>query len=293
MNLGQKILKTTIMASSVAMLLSGCSLKNPFGIGYDTSVSEETKDFGVSGSPKDIYKYRDQIRQVQKDYLNSGLEQELFFAIDQEGNIKVKADRDGTWERYDISKWKEIIDADLKDRQAKIDELKKSKTKKGGKSSGSGEERSANFNSIQSDLTVTEETDLSIRYQDQGPLLVTRTKVGDIIRDNGLIQQVFVSNYVDNSGDLVSSHELFVVVKDPEWIVGEKTPKNSKINDLPTPISKELLDKEQRSSAYEERVVSKYNVEDKAGVVEAVANDPIKQNKENKQDMDLINSFIK
>ena len=33
-------------------MFSGCSAANPFGIGYDTSVCEDSKDFGVCGSPK-------------------------------------------------------------------------------------------------------------------------------------------------------------------------------------------------------------------------------------------------
>ena len=48
--------KMIVMSALAAVLLSGCSFSNPFGIGYDTSVSEtkKSKTFGISGSPKDI-----------------------------------------------------------------------------------------------------------------------------------------------------------------------------------------------------------------------------------------------
>ena len=41
-----KISKTALIALTItATFFSGCSLKNPFGIGYDTSVSETSKRF--------------------------------------------------------------------------------------------------------------------------------------------------------------------------------------------------------------------------------------------------------
>jgi hypothetical protein len=286
MKLNNKLITTTLLASSMAIMFSGCSLKNPFGIGYDTSVCEASKDFGVCGAPKDIYKYRDDIRKVQADYLNAGLDTVLFFGISKEGYVMVKDDRDGQWERYDISGWKKIIDEANKEKQAVIDEQNALSMKM------NNQEREARPVSYLNDIPVTEENDLSVKYQDQGPLITTRTQIGDIIRDNGLIQQAFVANYVDYSGDLISSHEVYVVVKDSEWVVGEKTPKSSRIEDMPTPISTELLERQSRTNAYQERVVDKYNIDDRGGVMDAVINDPENLSKEKKKDMDLINSFI-
>ena len=110
---------------------------------------------------------------------------------------------------------------------------------------------------------------------------------------NGIIQQTFVANYADYTGDLISSHELYIVVKDPEWVVGEKAPKESSIQNIPTPISTELLKKQDRVNEYQERIVDRYNIDDQGAVVEAVNNDPTKIDQDQKNNMDLINSFIK
>ena len=218
-----KISKTALIALTItATFFSGCSLKNPFGIGYDTSVSEtsKSKTFGVSGSPKDIYKHRDIIRKTQDEYLSSGIKDVLYFGIDKKGNMLVKKDRDEEWSKYETSYWKEKIDkANEKNKKnEEALERKRDEKNKGAKARGI---------SSSSDILVTAGNDLSIQYKEQGRLISTRTQVGDIIRDNGQIQQVFVANYIDNEGNLVSSHELYVVVKDPSWIVGEKTPKTT------------------------------------------------------------------
>ena len=104
-----KILLHSAILSSIIMF-SGCSAANPFGIGYDTSVCEDSKDFGVCGSPKEIYNNRDAIRKVQADYLRAELNTVLFFAINKNSEIVVKEDRDGKWEIYETSKWKVLID---------------------------------------------------------------------------------------------------------------------------------------------------------------------------------------
>lgn len=295
-----KIIATMSLIIST-MFFSGCSLKNPFGIGYDTSVCESSKDFGVCGAPKDIYKYRDDIRKVQNNYLNARLDTVLFFGVDKEGNILVKDDRDGQWERYDISKWKKIIDEALgnnKEILAEQDKLSNKLNedlgiaKNTSVSKPNSKERLARV-SYGNDIPVTEGNDLSIAYKAQGALINTRSQIGDIIRDNGLIQQAFIANYVDYGGDLISSHEVYIVIKDAEWIVGEKTPKSSKIEELPTPISTEMLKKQNIVEKYQEKVVDKFNIGDKAGLIEAVTEDPENNVQEEKINSDIIKSFIK
>ena len=86
---------------------------------------------------------------------------------------------------------------------------------------------------------------------------------------------------------------MYIVVKDPEWVVGEKAPKESSIQNIPTPISTELLKKQDRVNEYQERIVDRYNIDDQGAVVEAVNNDPTKIDQDQKNNMDLINSFIK
>ena len=281
-----KISKTALIALTItATFFSGCSLKNPFGIGYDTSVSEtsKSKTFGVSGSPKDIYKHRDIIRKTQDEYLSSGIKDVLYFGIDKKGNMLVKKDRDEEWSKYETSYWKEKIDkANEKNKKnEEALERKRDEKNKGAKARGI---------SSSSDILVTAGNDLSIQYKEQGRLISTRTQVGDIIRDNGQIQQVFVANYIDNEGNLVSSHELYVVVKDPSWIVGEKTPKTTNnMGEIPTPVSKGLLKEQARSEKADERIVDSYLRDDPAAVTNAINDAPTI---EDDQDSKIIRNFI-
>ena len=307
MNYKKNIIKAILVCSTASVLMTGCSLKNTFGIGYDTSVCEASKDFGVCGAPKDIYQYRDKIRKVQSDYLHAGLDVVLYFGINNTGNIVVKKDRDDSWSRYDISPWRTLINEKNIENQEIVDEQDRKSVKVDQELNGSNvyltEEESgkgyvANTRSVravsyQNDLPVTENSDLSVKYSRQGPLLVTRSKVGDIIRDNGLMQQIFVANYVDTGGDLVSSHELFIVVNDPKWIVGEATPKSTKLNELPTPVSERLLYKQNRTNSYQERVIDSYNSDNTKGVINANIDNPSKVQAEEESNMDLINSFLK
>ena len=281
-----KISKTALIALTItATFFSGCSLKNPFGIGYDTSVSEtsKSKTFGVSGSPKDIYKHRDIIRKTQDEYLSSGIKDVLYFGIDKKGNMLVKKDRDEEWSKYETSYWKEKIDkANEKNKKnEEALERKREEKNKGAKARGI---------SSSSDILVTAGNDLSIQYKEQGRLISTRTQVGDIIRDNGQIQQVFVANYIDNEGNLVSSHELYVVVKDQSWIVGEKTPKTTNnMGEIPTPVSKGLLKEQARSERADERIVDSYLRDDPAAVTNAINDAPTI---EDEQDSKIIRNFI-
>lgn len=281
-----KISKTALIALTITTtFFSGCSLKNPFGIGYDTSVSEtsKSKTFGVSGSPKDIYKHRDIIRKTQDEYLSSGIKDVLYFGIDKKGNMLVKKDRDEEWSKYETSYWKEKIDkANEKNKKnEEALERKRDEKNKGAKARGI---------SSSSDILVTAGNDLSIQYKEQGRLISTRTQVGDIIRDNGQIQQVFVANYIDNEGNLVSSHELYVVVKDPSWIVGEKTPKTTNnMGEIPTPVSKGLLKEQARSERADERIVDSYLRDDPAAVTNAINDAPTI---EDEQDSKIIRNFI-
>lgn len=286
-----RLSKAAIIGLAIsATLFTGCSLKNPFGIGYDTSVSEtsKSKTFGVSGSPKDIYKHRDIIRKTQDEYLSSGIKDVLYFGIDKKGNMLVKKDRDEEWQKYETSPWKDKIDEANRKNKEKEEELEKKRAAKAAKSAqGTG----GFVNSPNSDITVTAGNDLSVQYKEQGRLVSTRTQVGDIIRDNGQIQQVFVANYIDNEGNLVSSHELYVVVKEPSWIVGEKTPKTmTNMSEIPTPISKNMLQEQTKSEKADERIVGSYVRDDPIAVTNAINDAP---SIEDEQDTKIIRNFIK
>ena len=227
-----------------ATLFTGCATDNPFGVGYEHSACESSSKFGVCGAPEDVYTYRDKIRKVQQDYLKAGLDEELFFGITHEGDIMVKEGRTEKWQQYDSSKWKKIIE----ERVYKNNSLKYETT-------------NSKLNYYRVDIPVTQYNDLSIKYQDQGTIIQTRTNVGDMIRDNGLVQRIWVAPVVDKKGDLISAHELYVVVKEPEWIIGEKTPRSQKknIGKIPTPISKEMIKKQNRVTSREEKIIQDFN----------------------------------
>ena len=286
-----RLSKAAIIGLAIsATLFTGCSLKNPFGIGYDTSVSEtsKSKTFGVSGSPKDIYKHRDIIRKTQDEYLSSGIKDVLYFGIDKKGNMLVKKDRDEEWQKYETSPWKDKIDEANRKNKEKEEELEK---KRAARASKSAQGTGGFVNSPNSDITVTAGNDLSVQYKEQGKLVSTRTQVGDIIRDNGQIQQVFVANYIDHEGNLVSSHELYVVVKEPSWIVGEKTPKTmTNMGEIPTPISKNMLQEQTKSEKADERIVGSYLRDDPIAVTNAINDAP---SIEDEQDTKIIRNFIK
>lgn len=295
----KKSLKFALILTTGITLFSGCSTKNPFGIGYDSSPCEnQTKEFGVCGSPKSIYKYKDEVKNIQRMYFDSGIKQKLFFGVDRDGNILVKDKRDGKWQLYELSKWKRIIENAVKRKMALKNRLESQGVyNQGNLGVKKGKSKYLNnkivLNALPQDIPVTRGNDLSIVYQKQGPLIVTRTKIGNLIRDNGLIQPIFVSNYIDKEGDLVSAHEIYVVVKEPSWVIGEKTPKYTPSNVMPTPISRKLLQKGVAQEQYQEGVINDYNLNYKKGVINSVKNNPQIQEQEKENNLDIINQFLR
>ena len=99
-----------------------------------------------------------------------------------------------------------------------------------------------------------------------------------------------MSNYVDDDGDLISSHEVLVVVKDPEWIVGEKNPKDVEIESFPTPMSASLLRNESISNVKESGVVSSFVKDKNEGFLKS--QELIKENQSELNDSNLIKTFL-
>jgi hypothetical protein len=291
----KKKLKTSLaLLGASIFLLTGCSSKNPFGIGYEHSVCEgQTKEFGMCGSPKSIFKYESKIKEVQKEYFESGLKKKLYFAVDRDGNILVKDTRDGKWQFYETSKWKKIIENLVHKKKEKMERLKTKEAASVTSVQYRYINNKINLSALPQDVPVTKADDLSVKYQEQGPLVVTRTKIGNLIRDMGLIQPVFVSNYVDKDGDLVSAHEIYVVVKEPSWVIGEKTPKYVPSDTYPTPLSKKIIKKGVAHEQYQEDVIKDYNLNYKKGIINAVKNNPQIKEQENQNNLDIINQFLK
>lgn len=272
--------KQILLATLAAIIFSGCSWSNPFGIGYEKSSCEMSSGFGVCGEPKQIYTHRDAIKKVQSDYMQSGYEESLYFGINDSGQILVKEEREGRWTLYNGSKVQEKINKKLKEKKTSLDNFESSKRISGQISMGQ-------------DIPVTAETDLSIKYKAQAPLIETRTNVGDIIRDNGLIQKIWVAPVIDSKKDLIAAHHIYLVVKEPKWIVGEDTPKQVKQNQvgvIPTPISTNVLKKAQTINEHQENVVNFYNNNNKGGLIEEINKGS--QQDSNNEELNLINNFI-
>jgi len=219
---------------------TGCSSKlaqNPFGIGYEHSACESAAKGGVCGSPENIYKYKNLIQQTQEDYRESGYNKELFFGISPKGNMLVKDNRVGKWERYEGSKIEKEIKTLIAKKEAKMDAYRKgaplpNTIKKPGIFSKPNNSKTviANARSI-----GAKKTDLEVVYKKQNSaILETRTNVGQVIRDSGKVRKVWIAPVEDYAHDFVSAHEIYVVVRDPKWIVGEKTPQNINRTNIPT-----------------------------------------------------------
>lgn len=261
------------------LLMTGCSTENPFGVGYEHSACESSSNFGVCGAPDDVYTYKDKILRVQRNYLKSGLNTELFFGITHDGTILVKDHRTDKWQEYNSSKWKKIIEK----RVYRNNEI----NKKGRLAKGK-------LNYYSSGRKISGNADLSIQYKRQGTILQTRTNVGNMIRDNGQIQRIWVAPVVDKKGDLISAHELYVVIRQPKWIVGERTPKYSaqNIHKFPTPISKDMLQRQDRVDHNQENIIQDYNLGNPGGLIHSIRNNPKQRKKTLQKNLVQINHFI-
>ncbi len=271
--------KTILLSVFAATIFTGC-FSNPFGIGHEKSSCEVSSGFGVCGEPKKIYTHRDKIKQLQSDYMKSGYDGDLYFGINDSGEMLVKDDREGRWMNYNGSR----IQAEIESLLEKKDPVRMQDAKV----------RKASSGMITQDIPVTNENDLSVKYMLQKPVIQTRTNVGEVIRDNGLVQKIWIAPVVDSKNDLISAHEIYLVVKEPKWVVGEDTPKNMKnIGEIPTPMSEKVLEKIEVEDKHQETVVDHYNNDNKAGLSNEIKNGDSQEKKlENQEDLNLINQFL-
>lgn len=271
--------KTILLSVFAATIFSGC-FSNPFGIGHEKSSCEVSSGFGVCGEPKKIYTHRDKIKQLQSDYMKSGYDGDLYFGINDSGEMLVKDDREGRWMNYNGSR----VQAEIESLLEKKDPIRMQDAKV----------RKASSSMITQDIPVTNENDLSVKYMLQKPVIQTRTNVGEVIRDNGLVQKIWIAPVVDSKNDLISAHEIYLVVKEPKWVVGEDTPKNMKnIGEIPTPMSEKVLEKIEVEDKHQETVVNHYNNDNKAGLANEIKNGDSQEKKlENQEDLNLINQFL-
>lgn len=268
----KKNIYSIIGAIGLTLALSGCS-ENVFTIGYENSSCEGSAANGVCGSPKDIAQYSDIIKKTQSDYLHAQLDTTLYFGISPKGYMAVKEDRDGHFQPYKGSKWESLINKRLAENDAK----------------GLGQTNTGTGTSGSNSHRVIDEDDLSIKFQRQGDLIRTRTSLGNILRDNGEIREVFIETYQDRGGDLISGHEAHVVVKDPSWVVGEDVPKGSRLNKVPTPISTELFNTAEANAQYSNNMQRRTTVRQPSKSSRTVAKTATSSN----SDMKVINNYIK
>ena len=285
-----KILKGLFFSATTVFLLGGCAASNPFGIGYDKTVCENANDLGFCGRPEDIYKYKRKIKQVQKDYIKSGISDKLYFAITDDGTVLVKNEREGPWTPYLISKWYKIIHYRLNKETQIMNNIEQKSV-----FSRSKKVKIARVYTLKQDIPVTRGNDLSVQYKKQSTILETRTNTGNLIRSYGQIQKVWIAPYVDKKQNLVTAHEIFIVLKNPKWIVGEKYPnrvKNSDIGTIPTPISEDILNQQQIYNKYNEKVVDFYNKGENKELKNIINNNPYKKEKQQQNKMGIIYKFL-
>jgi len=291
----KKLAMLLLTSGTVFFSFNGCAASNPFGIGYDRSVCEDASQLGFCGRPADIYKYQRLIKKVQEDYVKSGIGKQLYFAITDDGTVLVKDKRDGKWVPYFTSRWYKIIQARLR-RQKEILQQMQRKNAANVYYSRYQRNRRVNLLPLAQNIPVTTANDLSVMYKKQGPILQTRTNVGNLIRDYGEIQKVWIAPYVDKKGNLVTAHEIFVVIRNPQWVVGEKYPKNlstEQVGVIPTPISSEILKEQQKYNQFNDKVITYYNEGLQKDLEETLHHNPYKEQKTIEKNMNIIYDFLK
>jgi len=245
----KKIIKYSL-AASFALLMSGCATSNALGVGYEKSACEGSKHGGVCGSPSAIYKNKKLVKKIQENYKASGYPDQLFFSITPSGRILVKEDRNDHFQPYKHSKY-----------EYEINELLNAKFGKTNLSNNLGNPS----NNTQSD-------NLAIAYENKIKLVQTNTNVGTMIRNVGKYTRTWIAPNIDSNGDLVSAHEIYIVLSDPTWIVGEKEPKKTTDVDSATPMSSQIKLIDSNNSDFEN----------------AIAN----QSKEDSKEMSIVNDFL-
>jgi len=241
-------LKFLSVCISSAILITGCTSSNVFGVGYEHSACESSSQSGVCGAPKDIYKYRDKIRKVQSDYLRSGIAQKLFFGIAPNGDILVKDKRNGLWQRYKTSKYRAVIEERLYRNEQ-------------GYTQGYSMQQPVNGYIDEGSAITDPSDDLAIQYKrKRASMLQTNTNVGNIIRTAGEIRKVWIAPVEDKKGDLISAHEVYTVVKKPKWVVGEDTPKYTKYSlaKKPTPLNINVQKASLKTAKKEDALIRNY-----------------------------------
>lgn len=203
--------KSIVLSVGAVLLFAGCSgkqsLLTPGQVEGDCDA--KAAGLGVCGTPKSIYEHRDAIKHIY-------FEDDEAYRVSKNGKI------------YNIETGEEVIPGKKPDgcglavcpgceNDEAFDE----------KGSGYGTKKIGKSNDIK----------LS-----SNSLIVETPQKQSVIRDLGMVQKIWIAPHEDRSGDLIAAHEVFVVIKKPSWIIGEKTPKNVKRGVVvPSPVAVSLF----------------------------------------------------
>lgn len=222
--------KTTLLIAGILSLLalSGCSSKNILMPGKDKSDCElNGGTHGVCGSPKSVYKARDDI-----SGLGNGTDDSYF--IHDDGSIQ------------------EISAGELGDIvEVRTDPSgKKYTVKKGTNEKIDVKDSSGNFSFPEKNQLILGNNSYMLGEQAESVM----------IRNQEVIREAWINTYNDQYGNLAVEHRIMIVTKKAGWAIGEKTPKNvSEKKFIPSRIAKEvLMNSNSRISKQDEKKMNNY-----------------------------------
>jgi len=199
------------------LMFSGCAKTSILVPGQlESDCDAGAAGLGVCGTPKNIYMHRDKVKRI-------AFEEDESYRVDNHGKI------------WNTDSGEEVIPG--KDPSSGCVGCKGTeKSEAGSEGYGKGEKN-------------------SIRLQNRS-LIVKTPQESAIIRDVGFIQSVWIAPHESRKGDLISAHELYVVVKKPQWIIGEDNPRKTQRGvTISSPLVEELFS--DRHDAFDKKSESK------------------------------------
>lgn len=199
------------------LIMSGCSSKESLLVPGQTEsdCSNKASKFGVCGSPRSIYEHQDQIKQI---YYEEGQS----YRVDRDGKI------------FNTESGKEIVPGARQGASGK-NECPGCEINGGSRSASADEPKITAAASLSSKLGA----DVMLANRS---LVIDTPQQAAVIRDMGWQQKIWIAPYENFAGDLIESHGVYAVIKEPQWVVGEREPLSVKRGVVvPTPLVTEVL----------------------------------------------------
>lgn len=189
------MIKYLLIPLVVLLGTSGCSSRESILVPGQTKSDCEDKasSLGVCGTPKSVYAHRDKIK-------NLWFEEDQAYYIKSNGKI------------YNID----------------TDEEVRSGVKPEGVSMCPGcnnrddSQESYYYDNGSSFSWSRNKNKINVKNRS---LIIDTPQKSMMIRDLGWQQKIWIAPLETKGGDLVEAHGIHVVIKEPSWIIGEKTPK--------------------------------------------------------------------